>query len=201
MFYPQKRLSPQGLRIGLLGGSFNPAHPGHLAISRFALKRLGLDQIWWLVSPQNPLKAKASMAGLATRIAGARRVATDRRIVVTDIEAKFGAHFTIDTLRILRQKFPRAHFVWLMGADNLRQIPQWRQWQAIFKTMPVAVFRRPRYAAGRGHGQAAIRFSRALKPAKQAKLLAYAAPPAWVMLDNPLNTHSATAIRNRNQKS
>jgi len=184
-----------GMTIGLLGGSFNPAHDGHLALSRFALKRLGLDQVWWLVSPQNPLKPATGMAQLDDRLVAARRLAQHPRIRVSALEAQLGTCYTIDTLRALRRRFPRTHFVWLMGADNLRQIPKWRAWEEIFQSLPIAVFRRPLYAAGYGQGKAALRFGRAWRPAAQAKNLARIAPPAWVMLDNRLDPHSATALR------
>ncbi|MBV9833149.1 MAG: nicotinate-nicotinamide nucleotide adenylyltransferase, partial [Alphaproteobacteria bacterium] len=113
-------------RIGLLGGSFNPAHEGHVHISLEALKRLDLDEVWWLVSPQNPLKAANGMASLADRMEGARSVtATHPRLRVTDLERKLGTRYTIDTVRALRRRHPHARFVWLMGADNLRQLPRW----------------------------------------------------------------------------
>src|SRR5262245_46805778 len=114
------------LRVGLLGGSFNPAHEGHLHISREALKRLGLDQVWWLVSPQNPLKPVKGMADLAKRLATARaRANADRRVIVTDVEQRLGTRRTFATLRLLKQRYPRIEFVWLMGADNLEQMPRW----------------------------------------------------------------------------
>src|SRR5205814_632695 len=133
-----------GRRIGLPGGALNPAHGGHLHISREALKRLDLDEIWWLVSPQNPLKPVAGMAPFAERLQQAAAVAAAaRRIRVSDIEAALGTTYTADTLRALRRRFPRARFVWLMGGDNLAQFPYWRGWQQIFRTLPVAVFARP----------------------------------------------------------
>ena len=131
------------LKIGLLGGSFNPAHDGHLAMSLYALKRLGLDQIWWLVSPQNPLKSAAEMIPLARRMEQSMRLAAHPRLIVTSIESALGTRYTADTLRVLKKRFPRTRFVWLMGADNLRQIPCWKDWQDIFHAVPVAVFRRP----------------------------------------------------------
>ena len=120
------QVPPAGARIGLLGGSFNPAHDGHLEISREALRRLGLDRVWWLVSPQNPLKSRDGMAPMAERLAAARRVAADRRIVVTGLEAVLGTAYTADTLQALARQLPRVGFVWLMGADNLIQVHHWR---------------------------------------------------------------------------
>jgi nicotinate-nucleotide adenylyltransferase len=185
----------RGLRIGLLGGSFNPAHDGHLAMSLYALRKLGLDQVWWLVSPQNPLKGQKGMAGLADRMAHAAALAAHPRLVVTGIEAELGTRYTADTLRALKRRFPGVHFVWLMGADNLRQIPRWKDWQGLFHIVPVAVFRRPAYPAGRGLGKAAQRFARNWRPPSQAAALITLPRPAWIMLDNKLNYNSATKIR------
>ncbi|MGB9154017.1 MAG: nicotinate-nucleotide adenylyltransferase, partial [Alphaproteobacteria bacterium] len=181
-----------GLTIGLLGGSFNPAHEGHLEMSLHALRDLGVDQVWWLVSPQNPLKTTADMATLDRRIARAKRVAAHPRLTVTAIETELGTRYTADTLRALKRRFPRVRFVWLMGADNLRQMPRWKAWPDIFRLVPVAVFRRPAYAAGRGMGQAAIKFDRAWRRPARGKNLAYAKTPAWIILDNKLNYTSAT---------
>ena len=188
----------KGMKIGLLGGSFNPAHDGHLAMSLYALQQLGLDQIWWMVSPQNPLKKASDMAPLTRRMAYAKRVAAHPRINVTDIETSLGTHYTADTLRALKRRFPGARFVWLMGADNLTQIPRWKDWQDIFRIVPVAVFRRPAYPAGRGLGKAALRFAQAWRAASKAKNLARTKSPAWLILDNKLNYHSATRIRKDN---
>jgi nicotinate-nucleotide adenylyltransferase len=186
-----------GRRIGLLGGSFNPAHDGHRAISLYALKRLGLHQIWWLVSPQNPLKSKQGMAFLSERVLAAKRVARDARIIVMDLENEAGTRYTIDTLHTLKRRFPRTRFVWLMGADNLRQLPRWRKWADIFNCVPVAVFRRPAYAAGRRNGKAATRFDRAWMPAASAKTLVLAKSPAWLLLNNRLDPTSSTEIRGK----
>jgi nicotinate-nucleotide adenylyltransferase len=185
-----------GRRIGLLGGSFNPAHGGHLHISRLALQRLGLDEIWWLVSPQNPLKPTAGMAPLAERLSQAREIAAgERRIVVTDIEAELGSTYTADTLKGLRRRFPQARFVWLMGGDNLAQFPYWRQWQEIFRTVPIAVFARPGTALRALAGPAARRFARARLPAAAARRLPFTPPPAWVFFHTRLDPRSATQIR------
>jgi nicotinate-nucleotide adenylyltransferase len=202
MFYPTPSSGPalSGLRIGLLGGSFNPAHEGHRAISLYALKRLKLDQIWWLVSPQNPLKSTKDMASLTQRLKNARAMASSPKIIVTDIESQCGTRYTADTLRVLRRRFPRTHFVWLMGADNLNQIPTWQKWPEIFHLVPVAVFRRPTYAAGRRIGKAAQRFDRAWLPGAQAQNLAGHKLPAWLIVENQLNNLSATQIRRQNKK-
>lgn len=184
-----------GLTIGLLGGSFNPAHAGHRHVSLYALKALGLDRVWWLVSPQNPLKPRAGMATLADRMAEARRVAAHPRIQPTDIERELGTTYTADTLRRLTALYPRTRFVWLMGADNLRQIPLWQHWTRIFRMVPVAVFSRPTYSIGALGGKAAKRFGRRRVDEHRAKGLAVREPPAWVFLRNPLHPASATAIR------
>lgn len=178
-------------RIGLLGGSFNPAHEGHLYISCEALKRLQLDAVWWLVSPRNPLKESDEMAPLAQRAASARAVARHPRIQVTTIEARFGTRYTVDTIARLRQQFPAARFVWLMGADNLLQMPQWRRWAEIFNAVSIAVFARETYDFKALAGMAAHRFRASRLPAERAAGLADRTPPAWAYL--PLRRHPATA--------
>lgn len=184
-----------GLRVGLLGGSFNPAHAGHRHISLHALKALGLDQVWWLVSPQNPLKPARGMASLPERLDEARRVARHPRIRVTAIERDLGTRYTADTLAELKRRFPRTRFVWLMGADNLRQIPRWRHWTRIFRLVPVAVLARPTYSMNALGGTAARRYARRRVKDHRAKGLAGHATPAWIFLRNPLHPASATAIR------
>lgn len=182
-------------RIGILGGSFNPAHEGHRAISLAALQRLGLDEVWWLVSPQNPLKPVAGMAPFAERFAGAAAVARHPRIRVSDLEPKLGTSYTADTIAKLVRRFPHHAFVWLMGADNLAQIDRWKDWQQIFHAVPVAVFARPSYSLKALAAKAARRFARARLPEAAARSLATAEPPAWVFLHGPLSPVSATAIR------
>lgn len=184
-------------RVGLLGGSFNPAHGGHLHISREALKRLALDEVWWLVSPQNPLKPRAGMAPLDERLESARAVARDPRIKVTDIERRLGTVYTADTLAALRRRFPRLRFVWLMGADNLLQISRWERWENIFRLVPIAVFARPSYSLRSLSGPAARRYARWRLPLRDARRLAETDPPAWVFLPVRLDPRSATDIRSR----
>jgi len=135
-----------GLRTGLLGGSFNPAHRAHRAISLAAIAELGLDEVWWLVSPGNPLKSAEGMAPLAVRFAAARAMARRAPIRVTAIERELGTRYTIDTLRALERRFRRRRFVWLMGADNLAQFDRWKDWRDIARTMPIAVFDRPGFS-------------------------------------------------------
>ncbi|MAO57311.1 MAG: nicotinic acid mononucleotide adenylyltransferase [Rhodospirillaceae bacterium] len=184
-------------RIGILGGSFNPAHDGHRHISLEALKRLRLDEVWWLVSPQNPLKPQEGMAPFEDRIEKAKSVADHPRIRVTDIEKGFGTTYTAETLARLCRRFPTQRFVWLMGADNLSQISRWSRWTRIFHTVPVAVFDRPSYSLGALSGRAARRFHRERIKESRAGRLADMRPPAWVFLHTPLNATSATALRAR----
>ncbi|MFQ5534800.1 MAG: nicotinate-nucleotide adenylyltransferase [Sphingomonadales bacterium] len=182
-------------RVGLLGGSFNPAHAGHRHISRAALERLGLDYVWWLVSPQNPLKPAAGMAPLEERLAQARHVADHPRILVTDIERRIGTRYTAQALERLTAMFPTTRFVWLMGADNLRQIDRWRDWADIFRTVPIAIFDRPTYSFRAMAGAAARRFKRFELPQSRARALAHQRPPAWTFIRGGRHPASATAIR------
>ena len=179
----------------MLGGSFNPAHEGHRHISMLALRRLELDRVWWLVSPQNPLKKREGMATLEERLAGARNLARHPRIVVCDIEARLETSYTVDTLAALRRRFPRTDFVWLMGADNLAQMAQWREWEAIFHLVPIAIFNRPSYAMGALASEAARRFRARRIGAGKAATLAGRRPPAWVMIWETRRRESATALR------
>ncbi len=184
-------------RVGLLGGSFNPAHHGHLLIAETALRRLRLDQVWLLVSPGNPLKDTANMASLAHRLASATRLAAGhpRRIIATDIERHLRTRYTLDTIRALRRRFPNVRFVWLMGADNLRQLPRWRGWMDIARIVPFAVLPRPTYTRGAVAGQAAARLRPFRHPAREAPLLASLPPPAWLVLGGRQTALSATALR------
>ncbi|WP_376957045.1 nicotinate-nucleotide adenylyltransferase [Azospirillum sp. A26] len=184
-----------GLTVGILGGSFNPAHAGHRHISLFALKALGLDRVWWMVSPQNPLKSTSGMASLPERLAEARGVAAHPRIEVTAIETALGTRYTADTLAKLQRRFPKTRFVWLMGADNLRQIPRWKHWNRIFDSVAVAVFARPTYSLGALSGKAAQRYTRRRVSVSGVKGLARRRRLAWAFLRNPLHPASATAIR------
>lgn len=178
-------------RIGLLGGSFNPAHEGHFYISSEALKRLQLDAVWWLVTPQNPLKAADEMAPLAARAASALAVARHPRIQVTTIEDQLGTRYSVDTIARLQQRFPATRFVWLMGADNLVQMPQWRRWTQIFNTVSIAVFARETYDFKALAGVAAHRYRASRLPAERAASLADRTPPAWTFV--PLRRHPAAA--------
>jgi nicotinate-nucleotide adenylyltransferase len=185
-------------RIGLLGGSFNPAHQGHLHISRVALDRLRLDEVWWVVSPQNPLKSTAGMAALAERMARARAFAAEvPHVVVTDIERELGTRYTIDTLEALMDRFADFRFVFLMGADNFIQLPRWRAWTQIIRTVPIAIFPRPSYSYRALTGRAAKRFARFRLPDIGAHRLADQRAPAWAFVRAAPDTSSATRIRQR----
>ncbi len=192
---PRHRADATLIRTGLLGGSFNPAHAGHRHISLFAAKALGLDEVWWLVSPGNPLKPKAGMAPLAVRLRSARTAARRSIIRPTAIEQHMGTQFTVDTLAALQRQHPERAFIWLMGADNLAQFDAWRDWRRIARTMPIAVLARP------GYDQAA-RTSRAMgwlrgfvRPRSAASNWTTWRPPALVLLRFRPDKHSATALR------
>ena len=187
---------PGRRRVGLLGGSFNPAHAGHMDVSRQALKLLDLDEVWWLVSPQNPLKPTAGMAPLESRLDEARRMARDQpEIYVAAIEAELGTRYMVDTLDALRQRHPDNDFVLLAGADILAELPQWRRWERIFQTIPIAVFARKPYSSKALSGLAAQRFAQFRIPEDEALTLAGRAPPAWIFLQIKEHPASATAIR------
>ena len=182
-------------RIGLLGGSFNPAHEGHRHVSLEALKRLGLDEVWWLVSPQNPLKTDDGMEPLATRVARARQIAHHARIRVDAPELLMGTRYTLDTVRALERLYPKARFVWLMGADILPQLVDWQGWRELFAAIPIAAFARPGWGYSALASAAPRAFARYRIDAAQARGLASCEPPAWCFIPSRLDSHSATAIR------
>jgi len=191
----QGGLPAAGISVGLLGGSFNPAHEGHLEISREALRRLRLREVWWLVSPQNPLKSAAEMAPADERLASARRMTEGSTMRAGLVESALGTVYTADTLTQLAETLPSMRFVWLMGADNLVQIDRWERWQQIFNTVPVAIFDRPSYSFKALSSKAALLYRQARISERDAGNLAYLRPPAWVFIHNRLNTQSATQIR------
>jgi nicotinate-nucleotide adenylyltransferase len=194
---PIVALARDGGRIGLLGGSFNPAHQAHRHISLIALRRLKLDAVWWLVSPQNPLKSAAGMASLDRRLAKAREVATHPDIHVSAAETVLGTQYTIDTLEALTAKFRRAHFVWLMGGDSLASFHLWLRWKAIAKLLPIAVVARPGFTIRALASPAAQYLDDARIDERDAATLADRAAPAWTFLRERLDPTSATALRNR----
>ncbi|MDB5695878.1 MAG: nicotinate-nucleotide adenylyltransferase [Sphingomonas bacterium] len=182
-------------RIGLLGGSFNPAHRGHRGITLAAMRALGLDEVWWLVSPGNPLKPKAGMAPLAARLASARAMARRAPIRATAIEAELGTRYTIDTLRALKVRYPHLRFVWLMGADNLGQFHRWRDWRGIARTVPIAVIARPPYTSKALACRAMGWLGRYQRRPDQAKRWTTWSVPALVLLRFRPDPTSATALR------
>ena len=184
-----------GLTVGLLGGSFNPAHAGHRHVSLAALRHLGLDQVWWLVTPQNPLKGTADTAPLRMRIERARMMARHPRICVTALEQDLGTRYTADTLVHLVRRFPRTRFVWLMGADLLPELPRWQRWSSILHTVPIAIFDRAPYGLKGPFGHVGQRFARARRRPWQTRRLASAEPPAWVVCRVRRHPASATALR------
>ncbi|ETR77600.1 nicotinic acid mononucleotide adenylyltransferase [Afipia sp. P52-10] len=194
-------LTTDGLRIGLLGGSFNPPHAAHRALSLFALKRLQLDRVWWLVSPGNPLKDTRALPPLGERIAAARAVANHPRIDVTGLEALISTRYTIDTVIALRRKFPTLRFVWLMGADNLAQFHRWRNWQGIAAALPIAVIDRPSDSLRALASPAAQALSKFRHTESRAAQLADFRPPAWVFLRGMKSPLSSTHIRSQIKQS
>ena len=191
------RLPADGMRVGLLGGSFNPTHDGHLELTRTALARLALDEVWWLVSPQNPLKPEAGMAGRDERVAQARDAVDHPRVRVTALEAELGTRYSVDTVRALARHFPKVRFVWLMGADNLIQLPEWKDWQRLFEQVAIAVFDRPGYSERALAAKPAELFAGCRLAERKAAELADRPPPAWVFIHGPLNPSSSTALRAR----
>ena len=191
---PPGPVSP-GLRIGLLGGSFNPPHAGHLHVSQVALDHLGLDYVWWLVSPQNPLKPVAGMAPLDERVVQARALAHHPRIRVSALESELGTQFTIDTLHALKRRFPSVRFVWLMGSDNLKDFQRWRRWQDIAALVPIVVVVRPGSTLAPLYAKVAQRLARARR--SDWRHIADAPPPALAVIDAPRSEMSSTAIRER----
>lgn len=188
-------LTSAGLKIGLLGGSFNPAHDGHRHISLMAMRQLELDQVWWLVSPQNPLKSEADMAPLDRRLERARALARHPRIHVTDIETELGTRYTVDTVHALQTRFQGTHFIWLMGADNMIELPRWAKWRTLLNTVPVAIYPRPGYTLKARLSPAATAYRAAWLDATDAKALPTSSPPALCFLEGPQSPLSATSIR------
>lgn len=182
--------------IGLLGGSFNPAHDGHLHISVEAKKKLGLKKIWWMVSPQNPLKPVRGMAPFAERFAGAEKItAATHFIQVSDVESRMRTRYTIDTLRKLKRRFPQRQFIWLMGADNLASIHRWQEWEKIFALVPILVLDRSPFSHSALRKKAAIRFARYRKNPRALAACAAFGLPAWAYTHMKRHAESSTRIR------
>lgn len=184
----------KGQVIGLLGGSFDPAHEGHAHITREAIKRLHLDQVWWMITPGNPLKPRQP-APMAQRMAHAKKVMRHPKVRITDLEARLGTRYTYATIRQLQAIYPGVTFVWLMGADNLRQLHRWEHWQDILRAVPVAVLARPGAGLKARLGRAAQVFRQARL--KRGEAIDLHAPPVWAFVNLPLNNASSTDIRAR----
>lgn len=182
-------------RIGLLGGSFNPAHGGHRRISQFALHALGLDAVWWLVSPGNPLKSAKGMAPISARFKSAQAQSRNARITPTAIEQQLGTRYTAETLKALANRYPKKQFVWLMGSDNLAQFHQWRDWRGIARTMPIAVIARPGYDSEAMTSPAMAWLRRYRKPAASFSQKGKWSAPKLVYLRFDPDARSATALR------
>ncbi len=181
--------------IGLFGGSFNPPHAGHLLVSEIAIRSLALDQLWWMVTPGNPLKSRSGLAPLAARIAASENLATDPRIKVTAFEQAFGESYTARILARLKALRPGVRFVWIMGADNLKTFHRWQDWQEIARTFPIAVVDRPGSTLSYLSSKMAQRFAHARVEESDAACLAFHRPPAWTFLHGPRSSLSSTAIR------
>lgn len=184
-----------GQRIGLFGGSFNPAHRGHYMVALYALKHLQLDWVWWLVSPQNPLKDPAETDEYEKRLAYTRRIARHPRFVVIDIEQQINTRYTEETLERLKAVSGTAHFVWIMGADSLASLHRWHHWTDIMDMVPLAVLARPGYSMRALGSVAATRF--AARRVSPPQAVVTATPPAWTFVTMPLRKESSTAIRKR----
>lgn len=183
--------------IGLFGGSFNPAHAGHMHVAECGLQRLGLDKIWWMVSPQNPLKPK--QPSYESRVQSVMDLNLPARMRISHMEQEFGTNYTIDTLKRAKNRWPRHQFVFLMGADNLRQLPKWKGWREIIESVPIAVIARPGQKCSdtlkARLSQAARAYSYARIPESQAHTLVWHRAPAWTYLTPPLNPLSSTLLR------
>lgn len=187
-----------GQWVGLLGGSFDPPHEGHVHITLWALRRLGLDWVWWLVTPGNPLKPRGP-AEIERRMAACRAIMRHPKVVVTDIERHLGSPYTARTLDALSRRYPGVRLVWLMGADNLVGLHRWDRWERIMRHYPIGVLARPGEQLRAGFCPAAVRFAQGRLKQADAKALARRRPPAWVLLTGPMSPASSTAIRRRGE--
>lgn len=185
-----------GAKIGLLGGSFDPPHEGHVHITRWALRRFRLDEVWWLISPGNPLKDRGP-AKMSKRIEAAEAIIPDRKVTVTDIEAHLGTRYTADTLREMKKRYPAARFTWLMGADNLIQFHLWDDWRWIMEQFPIGVLARPGAQVKAGMSPAARRYRRWRLARTAASRLPTKKAPAWALMTGAMSPASSTEIRQR----
>jgi nicotinate-nucleotide adenylyltransferase len=188
--------SESGMAIGLFGGSFNPPHAGHVLLAEIALRRLRLDQLWWIVTPGNPLKSHRGLMPLKDRLAACERLAEDPRIKVTAFEATHRIRYTQDTLKLVKSRNPDARFVWLMGADNLKNFHYWQNWRSIAMTFPIAVIDRPGATLSYISSVMAKTFDYARVDEDDAQRLARMKAPAWTFIHGPRSSLSSSAIRN-----
>ena len=193
--WPRLPAAGAGQAVGLYGGSFNPPHAGHLHVSEMALRRLGLDAVWWLVTPGNPLKDSGVLAPLAERMRAARTLISDPRMRVTSIETDIGLNRTLDTLRWLLRRRRDLRFVWIMGADNLASFDRWHGWREIARLVPVAVIDRPGFSLPAKASRAARALARYRVDEADSALLPHLGAPAWVFLHGPHAYHSSTVLR------
>ena len=185
-----------GQRIGIMGGSFNPPHAGHRIAAEAAMKRLGLDQLWWLITPGNPLKSRDGLSEVNGRLRLVRQFAVGPKMKVTSFERELGTSFTAATLAFLKRRHPGVRFVWVMGADNLAFFDRWQHWRSIADLMPIAVVDRPGWRLRGLSSPASLALSRWRLPESEARSLADRKPPAWVLLTIRLSDLSSTALRN-----
>ncbi|MDB4831059.1 nicotinate-nucleotide adenylyltransferase [Hyphomicrobiales bacterium] len=187
----------KGQKIALLGGSFNPAHSGHVQISEIALKKLNLDYVLWLVSPKNPIKNYENLIPIEQRVEKARSIISNKKILVTDIESKINTKYTIDTLKYLTTRYAERKFVWLMGADNLTNFHLWKSWKEIAKIMPIVIIDRPESSLKALASLAANYLKQYRLDEEDSNYLIYKKAPAWIFIHDQLNGISSTKIRNK----
>jgi nicotinate-nucleotide adenylyltransferase len=199
--YLRMPFATKGMQVGLFGGSFNPPHAGHALVAEIALRRLQLDQLWWMVTPGNPLKSTRELAPLAERIAQSEKIAEDPRIKVTAFEAAYKVRYTADTLALIKARNPGVDFVWVMGADNLRDFHRWQRWREIALTFPIAVVDRPGSTLSFLSSVLAKTFDYARIDEADAPTLAHHTAPAWTFVHGPRSLLSSTAIRNQRKSS
>lgn len=190
-------LALPGQRIGILGGTFNPPHAGHVQISQIAMARLRLDRLWWLVTPGNPLKSNGQLPPLAARMAACRRLMPQRKVEITGFEAELGTAYTAATLEFLTRRYPATRFVWIMGADNLATFHRWQRWRQIAAQVPIAVVDRPAWRLKALASPAARAMARTRQPEARAALLPMRQAPAWSLLSGPLSPLSSTVLRSK----
>lgn len=184
-----------GMSVGLFGGSFNPPHAGHWLVAEIALRRLRLHQLWWMVTPGNPLKSRGELVSLEDRLEASEAITPDPRVKVTAFEATYGLRYTAETLALIKQRNAGVHFVWVMGADNLAGFHRWQDWRAIVRTFPIAVIDRPGSTLSHLSAKMAQAFARARVDETDAARLATMRAPAWTFIHGPRSSLSSTALR------